>query len=116
MMSCMDWRFIWLSSYRRCRFIFILAPSGPIPSVARTAPFSVVNRTDRAYRVDHQLSSQGVCTWMASADLLDRLQGIAQFSQFRNREIQMLIPLRLVILKFPEAPEDSRQLFLMSHS
>ncbi len=47
--------------------------------------------------------------------LLDRLQRFAQFFQFCDRKIEMLIALRLIVLELPESLEDGQQLFLVCH-
>jgi hypothetical protein len=41
------------------------------------------------------------------------LQGLTKFLDFRHKEVQVLIALRLIILEFPEPFEDRSEFFVM---
>src|SRR5687768_11167686 len=47
--------------------------------------------------------------------LLDCLQAFPQFLQFSDREIQVLIALRLIVLELPKTPEDGGQFLLVGY-
>ena len=47
--------------------------------------------------------------------LLDRLERLAQLLQFGDRKVEMLVPLRLIALEFPESHENRCQFLLVGH-